>query len=259
LAVVSHGLVRAEDADALVKQGIQLRKQGKDRDAYDVFQRAVAIQNTPRNLAQLGLCEQSLGLWPKAEAHIKKALGTGEDPWIKKNRATLAESLRTLDAHLGSLDVWGDPAGAEVLFNGTSVGTLPDTGPVRFETGQVTFTVRAKGYVDATRTVELKSGDSLRENVVLLAVSRPAVAATTTEGTTLALKTPPPDSNDSTASLVAQPASESADEHPLYTRWWFWTAIGAVVAGGVVTAIMLHHSSSSSPCDANTTCSTWGS
>jgi hypothetical protein len=257
LGLASPALVHAEDADALVRQGIQLRKQGKDREAYELFQRAVALQSTPRSLAQLGLSEQALGLWPKAETHVKEALGSGDDPWIKKNHATLEESLRTIDAHLGSLGLWGEPAGAEVLFNGVSVGTLPDTGPVRVEVGQVTFTVRAKGYSDATRTVEVKSGDSLRENVVLIAAKAPATA-TGAEGAALALKAPPPGPSEATPALVTQPAPESAEDHPIYTRWWFWTAIGAAIAGGVVTAIVLHKSPSS-PCDANTTCTTWGS
>ncbi len=257
LAVVSQGTVRAEDADALVRQGIQLRKQGKDREAYDVFQRAVTLQSAPRNLAQLGLAEQALGLWPRAEAHIKEALGTVDDPWIRKNHATLEESLRTIGGHLGSLEVWGDPGGAQVLFNGRLVGTLPDTGPVRVEIGQVTFTVRAKGYADASRTVEVKSEDSLRENVILSAETAPS-AATTTEGTTLALKPPPPGPNESTPGLVAKPAPESAGKSPLYARWWFWTAIGAAIAGGVVAAIVLHHGSTS-PCDPNIPCTTWGS
>jgi hypothetical protein len=248
--------VRAEDADALLRDGVQLRKEGKDREAFELFRRAIAIEKTPRALVQLGLCEQALGLWPKSEAHIKEALDAGSDPWIKKNRSTLEDSLRTIDAHLGSLEIWGEPADAEVLFDGHPVGTLPATGPVRVEIGQVTVTVRARGYTDTVRTIDVKAGAGLRENVMLVAAPQPRSAPS------LALAAPVPVASDRTSSLVAQPDSSGpgdASDRPLYARWWFWTAIGAVAAGGIAAAILLSRGHSS-PCDASASaCTTWGS
>lgn len=243
--------IRAEDADTLLRQGVALRKERKDREAFELFQRAVGIQKTPRALAQLGLCEQALGLWPKAESHIKEALDAAGDPWIKKNRSTLDESMRAIDAHLGSLEIWGDPADAEVLFNGRPVGALPATGPVRVEIGQVTVTVRAKGYADATRTIDVRGGDSLRENVTLVAAAPAPIAA-------LVAPSPPP--SEPTPSLVAQPGATAGEaiDRPVYARWWFWTAIGAVAAGGIAAAVLLSRGQSS-PCDANVKCTTWGS
>jgi hypothetical protein len=251
---------RAEDVDSLLRQGVQLRKQGKDREALGLFQRAVEIEKTPRALAQLGLAEQSLGLWPKAEAHIKDALAATDDTWIKKNRATLEESSRTIGEHLGSLEIWGDPAGAEVLFNGTPVGTLPATGTVRVETGQVTFTVRAKGFEETTRTVQVKSGDALRENVALVTAAPAPEASGPGARPALALGAPTPGPSNGTPSLVERPtsSSEEAGARPVYARWWFWTAIGTVVAGGVVAAIVLSRGHAS-PCDQSATCTTWGS
>jgi hypothetical protein len=246
--------VRAEDADALLRQGVELRKERKDRQAFELFQRAVGIQKTPRALGQLGLCEQALGLWPKAESDIKEALDAAGDPWIKKNRLTLEESVRAIGTHLGSLEIWGDPADAEVLFNGRPVGALPATGSVRVEIGPVTVTVRAKGYADTIRTIEVNAGDSLRENVTLVAnVSAPIAPP-------VALVAPAPTATEQTPSLVAQPGSTAGEEsdRPVYARWWFWTAIGAVAAGGVAAAILLSRGHSS-PCDANATCTTWGS
>jgi PEGA domain-containing protein len=244
--------VRAEDADALLRQGVALRKERKDREAFELFQRAVGIQKTPRALGQLGLCEQALGLWPKAESHIKEALDAAGDPWIKKNRSTLEESMRAIGEHLGSLEIWGDPADAEVLFNGRPVGALPATGPVRLEIGQVTVTVRAKGYADAIRAIDVKSGDSLRENVTLVATAPAPI---------MPPLAPAPSATEQTPSLVAQPGATAgeASDRPVYARWWFWTAVGAAAAGGIATAILLGRGHSS-PCDANAAaCTTWGS
>lgn len=244
---------RAEDANSLLRRGIELRKQGKDREALEIFQRAVEIEKTPRALAQLGLSEQALGSWPKAEEHIQAALLNKDDPWIKKNHAALENSLQTVEGRLGSLEVWGEPEGAEVQLNGHPVGTLPTTGRVRVETGQVTITVRAKGFIDLTRTIDVARGDELRESVALVAERRAEAAP---RAGTLALAAPP-DSTDAPRALVSQPADASPEipSAPIYARWWFWTAV-VVVAGGAATAAVLltrHHSSG---CDANVSCGT---
>lgn len=254
--LVRPALVRAEPVDALLRKGVELRKEGKDQEAFKVFEQAVAIQKTPRTLAQLGLSEQALGLWTTAEAHVVEALDAkDDDTWIQKNRPALEKSLRTIRAHLGSLEIWGTPAGAEVLLNGNSVGKLPATGLVRVAVGHVTYTVRAAEYLDATGTVDVQSGDALREHVALVAAppARPPAPAP------LALSAPPPSSGETPTSLVGQPAPpDQAADSPIYTRWWFWTAIGAVVAGGVVTAVVLTHGKSST-CDPNVPCANWGS
>ena len=246
--------VRAEDADTLLRQGVALRKERKDREAFELFQRAVGIQKTPRALGQLGLCEQALGLWPKAESHIKEALDGAGDPWIKKNRSTLEESVRAIGEHLGSLEIWGDPADAEVLFNGHPVGALPATGPVRVEIGQVAVTVRAKGYADTIRAIDVKAGDSLRENVTLVAAAPAPIMPP------MALGAPAPSAGEQTPSLVAQQGATAGEtsDRPVYARWWFWTTVGAVAAGGIAAAILLSRGQSS-PCDANVKCTNWGS
>jgi tetratricopeptide (TPR) repeat protein len=242
---------RAENADALVREGVQLRKQGKDLEAYGLFQRAVGLEKTPRALAQVGLCEQALGLWAKAEAHIDEALAAETDPWIRKNRVALEGSVRTIGGHLGTVEIWGAPAGAEVSFNGARVGTLPDTGSVRVEVGQVTVFVRAQGYAAVTRTLKIESGDERRENVVLQATAAALPVAA------LALAPPPA---PAPPTLVGGRGASPGDEErapPIYTRWWFWTAIAALAAAGVATAIVLGRGHGTS-CDAQATaCSTF--
>src|SRR6185503_750897 len=53
----------------------------------------------------------------------------------------------------------------------------------------------------------------------------------------LALAAPPPPP-PSGAPVITQPPSP-ADEHPIYTKWWFWTAVGGVVVAGLLTALLL--------------------
>src|SRR5450432_2460751 len=104
----------AASADDLMSQGLRLRRDGKDQEALPIFEEASRQQPTPRAFAQLGLCEQALGLWVGAERHIQMALGAGDDPWVHKHEITLRESLKVVQDHLGSVEVWGTPTGARV-------------------------------------------------------------------------------------------------------------------------------------------------
>ena len=60
----------------------------------------------------------------------------------------------------------------------------------------------------------------------------------TSAPSTLALAAPPPPPPPSDAPLTA-PSPSPADEHPIYTKWWFWTAVGGVVVAGLLTALLL--------------------
>src|SRR6266705_1743487 len=73
---------RADDADALIKQGVELRRAGNDQQALERFRRAYDLAPTPRALAQMGLAEQALARWVDGEAHLAKALIAPQDAWI---------------------------------------------------------------------------------------------------------------------------------------------------------------------------------
>ena len=111
-----------ESVDAIVAKGVELRRQGKDAEALAEFQRALKIQNSPRVAAQAALAEQALGLWTNAEEDLTAAMSHEGDPWIKKNRATLAKAMEVIQSHLGTLEIWGTPVGAEVFVNNKSAG-----------------------------------------------------------------------------------------------------------------------------------------
>jgi hypothetical protein len=56
-----------------------------------------------------------------------------------------------------------------------------------------------------------------------------------------AVTTLPPSNDPGNPTLVATPGSRPPVEenHPIYTRWWFWTALGVVAAGGVAAALLI--------------------
>jgi hypothetical protein len=237
----------ADDADAAIKRGIELRRHGKDREALAEFEQAWNQAKLPRARAQMGLAEQALGLWLPAGTHIREALSFQSDGWVQSNRTVLEQALATIDRHLGRLEVWGEPAGAEVRVDDKPIGTLPLQDPARFDAGDVTLEVRANGFVPTRRAVHLDPGQLTREHVAL----RPLSAAVV-----------PPGGGEVTGGIQTSGGAASGgaggEARPVYKKWWFWTIAGAVaVAAGATVIALAGHGSSSSPC-ASATCSTWG-
>jgi PEGA domain len=157
----------ADDQETLIKQGVELRRAGKDQAALEQFRRAYDVGPTPRVLAQMGLAEQALGRWVDAEAHIGRALETPQDPWIAKYQATLESSRVTIGQHLGSLEVSGQPAGAEVRIDGQHTGTLPLSRTLRVPAGSIVLEISAPGYFPLTRSVNVVPGQLTRQSVGL--------------------------------------------------------------------------------------------
>jgi hypothetical protein len=235
-ALLCSGVARADDFEASIKRGVSLRREGKDREALAEFQRALAIRETPQVLAQIGLAEQALGVWLLAEQHLQGALKGKGDPWIARNEATLRKSLAAVGEHLGGVEIWGEPASAEVIVNGKPVGTLGASPSTRVIAGTASVLVRADGYEDLTRQLQVAGGGVVRENVQLIpaptkraSAAPPPVAAAPQAPPAVALTATPP----------SEPEPAQAESSGLTHKWWFWTAVGALVVGGAATAFLL--------------------
>jgi hypothetical protein len=159
----------ADDEDALIRRGVELRKGGDDRAALPEFERAYRIARSPRAAAQLGFAEQALAMWPQAETHVSESLRAKDDPWINKNRAVVEESLRTIRAHVGRIEIAGGQPGAAVAVNGQRVGTMPLAVPVAVSAGPVDIEVKAAGYQPAIKTVTVAAGEYARVSFALVA------------------------------------------------------------------------------------------
>ncbi len=164
----------SEEVEALIRQGVDLRQQGKDERALPLFQRAFQLVESPRTSGQLGLAEMAVGYWLEAERHLGLALESADHPWVAKNRRTLEQSLAAARANIGELIVDGTPMGAAVEVNGRPGGTLPLPGPVRVSKGRVRVDVNAPGHTAATRTLTVAGGD--RQHVTVALDKVPVVA-----------------------------------------------------------------------------------
>jgi tetratricopeptide (TPR) repeat protein len=256
VSLPSARVARADELEALVRKGVEFRRQGKEQEALEMFQRAAEIRKTARVMAQMALAEQALGLWVKAETDLKIALEDKGDPWVTKNRGALTEAMKTVESHLASLEVWGTPNGAEVFVDGHSVGRLPSSGEIRLPLGEVTVTVRKPAFAAVTRVVHLPHSGIVRENVDLYSLPvavDPSAGASTSQGAAgTALMT-------ERASLGAGSNTDTDEpQRPVYKRWWFWTVVGVAVAGAGTGAYLFTHRGAASGCDAGKPCLVWG-
>jgi len=200
-----------------------------------LFQRAAQREPTPRAIGQLGVCEQALGLWIGAEAHIAEALKHPQDIWVQKNEASLRSALAFVQQRLGSVEVWGSPAGARVSIGGEIVATLPMIHPVRAVAGQRTITIEASGFLPENITVAVRAGDSVREHVVLRSLSGSSTPLTVPALAGAPLRA----DNAPVASVDSQGEVSPPEETKIYRKWWFWAAVGVVAIAGGATVYLV--------------------
>ena len=225
-AAAPRAYAQSADADALTKEGLDLRRQRRDAEALDAFRRAYALKATPRTLTQIALAEQALGRWVDAEADLDAALQATGDAWIAPHRSALLEGLANIRSHLGWLEIAADVPAPQVWVNGAPLGTLPTPKPVRVEAGSVVVELRADGYVPARRVTFVEPGGSARETVHMVPLAPEAPPPAKTE----AAATPPAPSVTPAAPSVTteQPART---EHDARARNAAYVALGAGAVG----------------------------
>ena len=248
----AHGA--GEEPEALIRQGIELRRSGNTSRALGYFKRAYNLAHTPRSAAQLGLCELALKTYVDGEAHLSEALAA-HNPWVEENRGTLEKTRSDARGHLGQVDVSGTPAGAVVTVDGRAVGSLPSV-TTWAAPGDSSMTASATGYVAVTRAVKVTAGGHVTEQVDLqpIAPVTPAIALSSGAGAGEATGSNAP-------TLVSQPdtagGTTAEASPPIYRRWWFWTAIGAAVIAGTAGVFIATHSGSAPPACNVSPCTVW--
>ncbi len=171
LAPANSAYAQTTDPEALLRDGVALRRERRDAEALTLFQRAYDGSHSPRALAQVGLAEQALGRWVEAETHVREALAATADSWITRNAPSLRAALGVIAQHLGGLWIDGGVEGAEVFVDGQRVATLPMSAATRVVAGSVSVEVRAQGHASVTRQVVVPGGGEAREVVRLNRVS----------------------------------------------------------------------------------------
>lgn len=168
------------ESDALILQGVELRRAGKNGEALEQFQKAYALVPTPRARVQIALALQSLGDWLGAERGLEQGLESADDPWIAEYRETIDGALATVRAHLARLFVEVDVTHGELLLNGVVVHALPLSDAIRVIAGDLDVEARAEGYVPVRRAVHVEAGKDVHETFHLEPLPPPAPPAART-------------------------------------------------------------------------------
>jgi hypothetical protein len=158
-APVLPAIALAQDsADALIERGLALRARQRDADALLLFERAFAMQPTPRAQAQIALAQGALARWREADRNLRTALSANSDPWIAARRAILEDALATIDGNLGGVQVVGSAVGAGVQIAGEDAGTVPMSQPMFVEPGRVQVQIRRPGVPIEMVELEVAAG-----------------------------------------------------------------------------------------------------
>lgn len=210
-------------ADALIREGVQLRRQKRDAEALERFERAHRLTPSPRALAQIGLAELAISRFDVAEAHLREALDR-PDAWVLHNRATLERSLNAAGAHLGSLTVSSNVEDAELWLNGQRTGALP-LGPQRVLAGNVRVELRRGSGERAERALAVAAGAAHHVHMDFVRAQNRPRKARASAGV----------SAERAGELAPAPAASSTTR----TVAWILLATGAVFLGEAVVAHVL--------------------
>jgi hypothetical protein len=243
----------AEEAETLIQRGLRLRKAGDDAGALPEFQKAHQLAPTPRTAAQLGLVEQALGHWDEAEGHLAVAIRSTSDPWVEKHRDSLQSAMVVVRGHIGSVQITGEPSGAEVYINGRLVGRLPLNQPITVIAGEVDIELRADGYRKKAEKIAVGNNQHKPFVMRLEKVDSPAPRVVEDARRLDVTSGGEPTASREREATVIPPKSAATDGHAIGPIvGWSLAGVGlATVTVGVVDALLGQSKMDAAVVDAN--------
>lgn len=182
-------------------------------EAIEAYTHAYALGHDPAILYNRGRVYQARSDWAKALDDLE-AFDRDAGPALKAKVPKLGELLATVKAHVATISVQCDVAGAHVLVQAVDVGVTP-LAATRVNAGEADIRVEAPDFTPFATHKKLEAGSLTTLDVHLV---RPGAT-----------------------SPVPGPANKDAgrENKPLTSRWWFWTGLGVLAAGAVVTVVVV--------------------
>jgi hypothetical protein len=159
--------------EALIQEGIRLRREGEDEKALEVFRQAERLQpSSVRVLLHLATAAQAAGHWVDADTYIRRVFDYRDDPYYRRYESDISTVEQLIASRVGRFQAVGSPAGAEVRLNGRVVGHLPMAEAHRLEAGNYQLEVVSQGHYALRRNQRVPGGVLTRE-VIDLGPERP--------------------------------------------------------------------------------------
>ena len=223
LLPVTHTALAQEkpETEALLRRGIQLRREGSDEAALAVFLEAEAQSpESVRVLLHVATAAQAASKWLMADEYLKKAASHDSDPYYQRYRAEIEEVRTATAQRVGQFRAVGAPEGAQVSLNGQAVGTLPMEEPKTLEAGTYVLEVAKPGFYRLRRPISVPGAVLTRETV------------------NLNVRPPGADGSDDVG-----PGGSGRSRLPpkewYESSWVTWSLLGVGIAGGATSGAAL--------------------
>ena len=157
--IVSAHAASAQTATELFDQGAAAHDRGDLEEARAKYAASLALHQSPRTAANLGVVEGLLGRHRDAAEHLAFALARYRDEGDETRRQRMAEELSRVLGYVGELRVEA-PAGLEIVVDGRVAGTAPLVMPVYVEPGVHRVEGRSPGGAPLPIEVRIEAGEA---------------------------------------------------------------------------------------------------
>lgn len=187
---------------------------GNYAEAREHFRVAHAHAPSARTFRGLGIAEFELRNYPESVQYLEKALASTMKPLTPEMRRQVEEVLHRARGYVGEVSVSVSPTTADVTVNGQPAEIA--AAPLLLPVGDHVIELSATGFATQRRSISIKGREqrTVRVELVPLSTAEPGGGASARD-------------------------DRSAEQSPVYTRWWLWTAIGVVAAAGVTAGILI--------------------
>lgn len=150
---------RAEDADALRKQGEDLARQGSYAQAIEKFKAADRLSPRAEHACMIGLSYLRRKLWAQAELYFARCTRRAESgeplpDWVPAAQEQLAAGLAESKVTPVEIEVLPAGVAAEVTVSSLPGETF-DPQTIHLPAGSYAITVKAPGFATKEQTIEL--------------------------------------------------------------------------------------------------------
>lgn len=196
-----------EQARELFRSGVKAAEKSQWARAHAAFLAAWSLKEHYQIAGNLGTSEAMLGKWREAATHLAYYLREAPKEKVAERRSA-QKLLEQARAKVGALAVRVEPAGAEILIDGKSVGRAPLAGEVFVEPGVRVLEARLTGYEVAKQEVSAAAGASLEVPLRLVAMGASTKVVTGAAGAPTGASAPSQGSASPAATTTMSPSGE---------------------------------------------------
>ncbi|MGK4004217.1 PEGA domain-containing protein [Sorangium sp. So ce1036] len=158
----------SRDADAAFLRGKELYRLGKLDAAYEAYRTAWSLKQSYDIAANLANTELQRGMKIEAAEHLAFCLRSYPATGSSAQHEQIRAQFRAVRKEVGSIVVRANVDGAEVFFDGKSIGRTPFRHEVFVQPGTIVVEARLAGHEPARVTLDVPAGATNTASLALL-------------------------------------------------------------------------------------------